>query len=66
MFEEYRNDPSSVSESWREFFADYVPGGVATVAVPAVAPRRPPTGRKIRGLRRLLAPPRPHWWLLRR
>ena len=38
MFEEYRNDPSSVSESWREFFADYVPGGMATVAVPAVAP----------------------------
>ncbi len=38
MFEEYRNDPSSVSESWREFFADYVPGGVATVAVPAVTP----------------------------
>ncbi|HEY5023923.1 MAG TPA: multifunctional oxoglutarate decarboxylase/oxoglutarate dehydrogenase thiamine pyrophosphate-binding subunit/dihydrolipoyllysine-residue succinyltransferase subunit [Acidimicrobiales bacterium] len=34
MFEEYRNDPSSVSESWREFFADYVPGGVATAAVP--------------------------------
>jgi 2-oxoglutarate dehydrogenase E1 component len=37
MFEEYRTDPSSVSESWREFFADYVPGGVATAAVPAPA-----------------------------
>src|SRR5580658_6569376 len=27
MYEEYRSDPSSVSESWREFFADYVPPG---------------------------------------
>ena len=50
MFEEYRSDPSSVSESWREFFADYVPGGVATAAVPAAgtrtgaAPR--PAGRR--------------------
>ena len=35
MFEEYRSDPSSVSESWREFFADYVPGGVAAIAVPS-------------------------------
>ena len=25
MYEEYRSDPSSVSESWREFFADYTP-----------------------------------------
>jgi 2-oxoglutarate dehydrogenase E1 component len=25
MYEQYRADPSSVSESWREFFADYVP-----------------------------------------
>ena len=39
MYEEYRNDPASVSESWREFFADYVPGGVATVrgAAPSAA-----------------------------
>jgi 2-oxoglutarate dehydrogenase E1 component len=51
MFEEYRVDPSSVSESWREFFADYVPGGVATAAVPSPAavaatpgaPPNPPT-----------------------
>ena len=41
MFEEYRNDPSSVSESWREFFADYVPGGVATAAVPPPPPAAP-------------------------
>jgi len=25
MYEQYRADPSSVAESWREFFADYVP-----------------------------------------
>ena len=43
MFEEYRSDPSSVSESWREFFADYVPGGVATAAVPAAASASAPT-----------------------
>ncbi len=46
MFDEYRNDPSSVSESWREFFADYVPGGVATAAVPPApspAPVAPPS-----------------------
>ncbi len=42
MFEEYRNDPSSVSESWREFFADYVPGGVATAAMPAPPALAPP------------------------
>src|SRR5438477_12896190 len=28
MYEQYRADPSSVSESWRDFFADYQrPGG---------------------------------------
>ncbi len=27
MYEQYRTDPASVSESWREFFADYVPAG---------------------------------------
>jgi multifunctional 2-oxoglutarate metabolism enzyme len=27
MYDQYRKDPSSVSESWREFFHDYVPGG---------------------------------------
>src|SRR4051812_37543657 len=26
MYEQYRDDPSSVSESWQEFFADYRPG----------------------------------------
>ncbi len=27
MYDQFRRDPESVSESWREFFADYVPGG---------------------------------------
>ncbi len=27
MYDQFRRDPQSVSESWREFFADYVPGG---------------------------------------
>ncbi len=27
MFEQYRRDPQSVSESWRDFFQDYRPGG---------------------------------------
>ena len=48
MFEEYRNDPSSVSESWREFFADYVPGGVATAAVRRARPTRTRTRTRTR------------------
>jgi 2-oxoglutarate dehydrogenase E1 component len=39
MFEQFRTDPSSVSESWREFFAGYSPG-VGTVAA-APAPTAP-------------------------
>jgi multifunctional 2-oxoglutarate metabolism enzyme len=27
MYDQYRRDPSSVSESWQEFFADYHQGG---------------------------------------
>ncbi len=27
MYEQYRQDPASVSESWREFFENYRPGG---------------------------------------
>jgi multifunctional 2-oxoglutarate metabolism enzyme len=27
MYDQFRRDPQSVSESWREFFHDYVPGG---------------------------------------
>ena len=40
MFERYRSDPQQVSAAWREFFADYRPGGVAA---PAAAPRPEPT-----------------------
>ncbi|HUJ64004.1 MAG TPA: 2-oxo acid dehydrogenase subunit E2, partial [Acidimicrobiales bacterium] len=57
MYEQYRQDPSSVSESWREFFENYRPGGVnlarpgsrdlkpaeeeATPPVPAPTPSAP-------------------------
>src|SRR5690349_11625031 len=30
MYDQYRADPSSVSESWREFFADYRKDDAAT------------------------------------
>ncbi|MDQ6617529.1 MAG: hypothetical protein M3083_22980, partial [Actinomycetota bacterium] len=36
MYEQYRQDPASVSESWQEFFADYHHRGlVATRPEPA-------------------------------
>ncbi|HWE70370.1 MAG TPA: hypothetical protein VG205_08395, partial [Acidimicrobiales bacterium] len=45
MYDSYRADPTSVSESWREFFTDYRPtvtsaaaAPVATAAPPAPAP----------------------------
>ncbi|MHB1535303.1 MAG: multifunctional oxoglutarate decarboxylase/oxoglutarate dehydrogenase thiamine pyrophosphate-binding subunit/dihydrolipoyllysine-residue succinyltransferase subunit, partial [Acidimicrobiales bacterium] len=31
MYEQYREDPAAVSESWREFFDGYQPGGVNLV-----------------------------------
>ncbi|HUC37275.1 MAG TPA: multifunctional oxoglutarate decarboxylase/oxoglutarate dehydrogenase thiamine pyrophosphate-binding subunit/dihydrolipoyllysine-residue succinyltransferase subunit [Acidimicrobiales bacterium] len=37
MYEQYRSDPSTVSESWREFFADYVPPGATGDAAVAKA-----------------------------
>src|SRR5581483_8696964 len=46
MFEQYQRDPASVSESWREFFADYTPGPGTPVppapveAAPAAGPSR--------------------------
>jgi 2-oxoglutarate dehydrogenase E1 component len=36
MFEQFRRDPASVSESWREFFAGYKPGG-ANLARPVLS-----------------------------
>ena len=48
MYDSYRADPTSVSESWREFFTDYrpavtpaqavAPAATATVTAPASAP----------------------------
>src|SRR5947209_4466739 len=39
MFDRYRADPSSVTESWRDFFADYRRADAdATVAPPTAAP----------------------------
>jgi 2-oxoglutarate decarboxylase len=43
MYEEYRRDPASVSESWREFFLNYRPGG-ANLARPST-----PDGRGAAG-----------------
>src|SRR5437763_7842956 len=37
MYEQYRRDPSSVSESWQEFFADYRRGDGAAAAAEAPA-----------------------------
>lgn len=60
MYDRFLADPASVSESWREFFADYRPAPVpapqaaiaplAPAAVPAAAPveRLPPPLRKWR------------------
>ncbi len=39
MYDQYRADPSSVTESWRDFFADYRPEVVAVA--PAAAPPAP-------------------------
>ena len=45
MYEQYRADPSSVTESWRDFFADYrtdVAPPPPAQAEPAPAPKRAP------------------------
>jgi multifunctional 2-oxoglutarate metabolism enzyme len=48
MYEQYRRDPSSVSESWREFFLNYRPGGanLARPSTPEVRPDTPPPGEE--------------------
>ncbi|MGE0880391.1 MAG: multifunctional oxoglutarate decarboxylase/oxoglutarate dehydrogenase thiamine pyrophosphate-binding subunit/dihydrolipoyllysine-residue succinyltransferase subunit [Acidimicrobiia bacterium] len=46
MYERYRDDPTSVGDTWREFFTDYRPGASATAPpanVPAPAVARPAT-----------------------
>ena len=42
MYEQFRANPSSVSESWREFFADYKPGAVTVAPAPTPAPAPAP------------------------
>ncbi len=55
MYEQYLASPSSVSESWQDFFQDYRPSGVARTSVstapasaappaPATTPSSPPSG----------------------
>jgi 2-oxoglutarate decarboxylase len=45
LYRQYQEDPASVGEGWREYFADYAPAGAAASAdrtppaVPASAPR---------------------------
>ena len=44
MFRQFRENPGSLSESWRDFFADYRPlgtpvEGAATPAAPVTKPR---------------------------
>ena len=71
MYEQYVADPSSVSESWQEFFHDYRPDNAPAVAVspalaaaepaavaPAVAPapaEAEPLGEPLRGAAALIA-----------
>src|SRR3954468_5259398 len=38
MYEQYRSDPGSVSETWQEFFSDYKPSVPAPVPAPGPAP----------------------------
>ena len=40
MYEQYRIDPSAVSDTWREFFSDYTPGHAGSVPG-VVAPSAP-------------------------
>ena len=51
MYEQYRADPSSVSESWQEFFADYAVVPPAPPAPPAPTPLAPapPTSAQTSG-----------------
>ncbi len=47
MYEQYRQDPSSVSESWRDFFADYAKAAIGRVAPPAGSSGRLETSRPL-------------------
>ncbi|MFM7411346.1 MAG: 2-oxoglutarate dehydrogenase E1 subunit family protein, partial [Actinomycetota bacterium] len=39
MYQQYRIDPTSVADTWREFFSDYTPGHAGSV--PGVAASAP-------------------------
>jgi 2-oxoglutarate decarboxylase len=43
MYEQFLADPASVSESWREFFDDYRPGGGTAAPAPPPTAAAPPT-----------------------
>ncbi len=51
MFRQYRENPGALSESWRDFFADYRPLGMPeeTVTVPAVPASQPRLEQKENG-----------------
>ena len=40
MYEQFRSDPGSVSETWREFFSDYKPAIAPAPTAPPPSPRR--------------------------
>ncbi len=44
MYEQFRSDPGSVSETWREFFSDYKPAITPAAAEPVSAPAAPTNG----------------------
>jgi 2-oxoglutarate decarboxylase len=43
MYEQYREDPSSVSESWQEFFEGYRPGGANLTRPPSPSSAKDPS-----------------------
>jgi 2-oxoglutarate decarboxylase len=56
MYEQYRADPSSVSESWRDFFADYQPREVSPDRPPAAAPPERPQPEQVEEPKAVAAP----------
>ncbi len=47
MYEQFRSDPGSVSETWREFFSDYKPAIAPVVAPPASSESAAPAASPI-------------------
>ena len=41
MYEQFRTDPASVSDSWRDFFSDYTPGAAGRVTAPPTPVKAP-------------------------